>query len=344
MFANPGLLILAIILPALMALALALYVRRRRRAAAGLGDRALVRRLLGADLYETPWARIAMMLVAAAVLGIAAADPRWGLAQAGLEGPALDLVLVLDVSNSMRVADAAGTAMTRLEAERRASRRLARELEGDRVGIVVFAGRAYILSPLTSDRGAVELYLDALGPSIVEQTGSSLSVALRQATNLVTLNDRGDEGSRVLVLMSDGDAFEEPEVIQDAARRAARAGVTVYTVGTGTEQGAPVPDVDPATGEQQGFKTDPMTGETAVSRLNEPLLRDIAAITGGDYVHLADEGAVGQLLEQLRAEERGTGGNGEGSGRTQRQARYGWFVAMALLLLAADAWWERRRD
>lgn len=332
---RPELLLLVPLVPLLMAGAAWLYVRRRRRVAAALGERPLVGRIVGADLHAVPWPRVLLACAAALALGIAAADPRWGEAAERAER-ALDLVLVLDASNSMLARDAPPN---RLEQQREAARRLVRALAGDRIGLVIFAGRAYILAPPTPDRGALELYLDALGPEMVEQTGSSLAAALRQGTNLVAGSEGADAG-RVLVLVSDGEAHEEEQQVLAEARRAAAARVTVYTLGIGTPQGARVPEVDPSTGEERGFKLDPLTGLPAVTRLEEGLLRQIARLTGGVYAPLAQPGALEDLLAHLARAERGR------SPAQQRQARapqYAWFVALALLCLTVDAVRERRR-
>jgi Ca-activated chloride channel family protein len=341
-FSHSHLLLLVPLLPALVGLAMLLYVRRRRRVAGVLADRNLAIRLVGADLHAVPWIRVILVLVAAAALGMAAAGPRWGLASLADGGRSLDLTIVLDVSNSMLVSDAGGDAsaeLNRLERQRDAARRLVRQLDGDRIGVVVFAGRAYILSPLTTDRGALELFLDAMDPEIVEQTGSSLSPALRQATNLLALG-RDDNAARVMVLISDGEALEDHQAIRDAAHRAARAGITVHTVGIGTQAGGPVPQIDPGTGEQQGFKTDPETGETAWSRLDEALLREVAEITNGSYIALAEPGAMDRLLARLRSSRR-AGGGAETNG-SERASRFAWFVGFALALLAIDAYREMR--
>ncbi|HEV2130314.1 MAG TPA: vWA domain-containing protein, partial [Longimicrobiaceae bacterium] len=190
------------------------------------------------------------------------------------------------------------------------------------------------------DHGAIELYLDALSPEMVLQTGSSLAAALRQGTNLLAGRE-GENVGGVLVLISDGEALEEQEAVLAAARRAAAAGVTVYTLGIGTAQGAPVPDLDSDSGEPLGFKTDPATGELAVTRLDESLLREIARLTGGAYHRLGEAGALDRLLARLEQEERGRSAEAT---RRERAPRYGWFVGLALLCLSADALRERWRD
>ena len=329
-FFRPWLLPLVLLLPLAVGAGIALAVRRRRRAAEAFGEHPLVLRLAGRDPGAAQWARAALLVPAAAALGLAAADPRWGRGgdAAGEGAGGAEVVLVMDASNSMLVED---VRPNRLERERAAARQLAHGLPGSRMGVVVFSGRGYVLTPLTGDPGAVELYLDALSPEIVTQGGSSLASAVRQGTDLLLGGDSLSTG-KVMVLMSDGEALEERAEVGLAVRRAERAGVTIHTLGFGTEAGGPVPDVDPTTGRRLGFKRD-VDGRTAVSRLDPGMLREIADETGGSYREGSDPRAVAALVRDVAAAPAsarrpdGTGGPA---------LRYQWFLAAALLLLAAD--------
>jgi Ca-activated chloride channel family protein len=306
-------------------------MRRRRRVADAIGERALVHRLLGADLHAVPWARVVAMLLAATALGLAVAGRGWGAAAEARRATG-DVVLVLDASNSMLAEDAAG-APDRLEAERHAALEIARALRGTPVGVVAFAGRAWILTPPTADFGAVEMYLETLSPEMVTQTGSSLAAALRQGIALLATRGDASRGGTI-VLISDGDALEPRDSVLAAARLAARAGFVVHTLGAGTPAGAQVPDIDWATGRRRGYKTDPETGRTAVSRLDEPLLREIASASGGTAARLSDARAVDRLVARLPA--------GAGGAPRAGTLGYEWPLGLALLLLAGDAVGERR--
>jgi Ca-activated chloride channel homolog len=325
-FDRPDLLFLVLALPAFAAWAVHAHARRRRRAAAALGDPALLARLglTGIDRY--PVARLALLALAAAALGAAAAGPRWGYRTVEERGRGTDIVFALDVSRSMLVEDAVPN---RLERQRILARRLLRELPGDRIGLVAYAGRAYILAPLTVDHSALLLFVDALDPEIVSYGGSSLAAAIGQASDLV----RGDgppARERVVVLVGDGEAHEEHHAISDAVDRARRAGVTIHTVGIGTAQGGPVPARDDAAGP---YVRGP-DGEIAISRLDARQLQDIARGTGGRYVHLDDAGATNRLLAALRGAERG---EFRGGLRVERRERYTWFLLVAILALTLDA-------
>lgn len=331
-FTSPHLLGLALALPLLAGLAVLLYHRRRRRVAEHLGGHALWLRLLGSDLRRFPRRRAVLVVGGAAALGLAAAGPWWG-EEEGARGRGLELVMVLDASNSMLVED---VSPNRLEVQRTAAYRMMEELRTDRVGVVVFAGRAFVLSPLTEDVGVIRLYLDTVEPQIVTQTGSSLSLALRQGANLLLGGTGG--GDRVLVVLSDGEALEERAGVLDEARRAAEGGIVLHTLTIGTEMGGRVPDVDPATGERRGYKREP-TGEEAVSRADPALMRRIAAEGGGVAVHLGGGGSLGPLLRELRQASRAPL---DGPAEEGRRLRWWWFAAISLLLLSIDAFAEAR--
>jgi Ca-activated chloride channel homolog len=326
-FEDPILVWLALVLPAAVALGVWSWTRRRRQAARAFGSAALLERLGAGDLRQFPTARLLLLCSAASALGLAAAGPRWGLESVEEHGLAGDLVLALDVSRSMLASD---VTPDRMERQRILARRILRELPGDRVGLVAFAGRAYALTPLTSDHGTVHLYLDALDPDIVSQGGSTLSTAIRQATDLA----RGphDAGRGVVLVVSDGEAHEDAGAVLRAADRAAQLGITIHTVGVGTREGAPVPARPSPGGMSQGYTRGP-DGEIAMSRLDEDLLRDVAGRAGGRYFWLGDPGSTDAVIRTLRGLDRT---EGEGRSGVRERPRHAWFVLIALCLLALD--------
>lgn len=326
-FARPDLLPLALIVPALLLLALWLYARRRRQIAHAFSDPHLLERLGGAQLLRFPVLRVVLIVTAGLALGFSAAGPQWGLRATDGRALSLNVVIAADISRSMLAPD---LEPNRLERSRLFARRLLRELRGDRFGLVVFAGRAYVLSPLTVDHSAVELYLDALDPGMVSQGGSSLSSALTQATDLVRGSETG--GDRVVILLSDGEALEELDAVSAAADRAARAGIKIIAVGVGTTAGSTIPDVDETTGLEIGVKRDEY-GEVVITRLDDALLRMIADRTDGTYVRLDEGNAINRVVADLRRMQRA---EGQEARRLEPKEQFAWFAAVALLLLCAD--------
>jgi Ca-activated chloride channel family protein len=332
-WADPSLLHLVALLPALVLAGLLLWWRRRRQVAEALGEPALVARLADSDLRAFAWWRAAFLVPAAALLGVAAAGPRWGAAPIP-NTPRGDVVLVLDASNSMLAED---VRPSRLEAERRAARTLVDGLRESRVGLVAFGGSGHVLSPLTADGAALHLYLDALSPEIVSQSGTSLYSALRNALALLGPAGPGAAPGSI-ILVSDGEALDPPRMVELSIEVARRLGIPVHTVGIGTAAGAPVPHVDPLSGRRTGFKRE-LDGRVAVSRLDEAMLRRIARETGGSYRTAADARSMVAL-----ASTAARGGRAKrAAGETLPDNRYAWPLAFALLLIVVDAIAERGR-
>jgi Ca-activated chloride channel family protein len=307
----------------LVGLGLWLFSRRRRRVVEVFGDPPLLARLIGTDLRQPAWGRIVLVLSGTVALALALADLRWGTGDtAGLvdSGP---VILVIDVSNSMLVEDANPS---RLAWARAAAAHLVRELGDAPIGIVVFAGRAYALTPPTRDAAAVDLYLDALDTRMITQTGTALAGALRQSVGLL-LAGEGEGGA--MVVISDGNSAEDPDDLEEAIALTRRANVPVFVLGVGTAAGGPVPDLDPLTGGLLGFKRE-ASGEVIESHLAEDLLIAVARGTGGAYF-AAGENAPQRVADLVRA--RPGGGSGQDS---EGPPRFAWFAAVALVLLAAE--------
>ena len=333
-FAERDLLILAVVLPLLIAVLLWRFMRRRRHVARILGDQRLLERLGAADLHRFPLERFALLIPAAIALGVAASGPQWGVQAVEGSSSSVNVVLALDISKSMLARD---IAPNRLERERLVVRRLLRDLTDSRIGMVVFAGRAYILAPLTSDQSALQLFVDALDPDIVSQGGSSLASAITQASGLARGPD-GAAGERAVVLITDGEAHESREEIDEAAGRALRSRVKIYTVAVGTERGAPVPEVNPETKQIIGYKKDSF-GTTVISRRDTEMLQRIAQATGGKFYDVAANGAIASLVRELKNLERAPGASEQG---LEPRDQTVWFLALALLLLALDFVLSRR--
>ncbi|HEX8848753.1 MAG TPA: VWA domain-containing protein [Gemmatimonadaceae bacterium] len=332
-FDHPWGLAVAIVLAVALGL-LALHVQRvRRRRLARLGNEPVVSRLLPAGLRSSSGAWRATRLAAAGLLaGIAFAGPRWGrqATQVHIEG--FDMVIAVDASLSMMATD---VRPNRLELAKQEVRRLRALGVGARVGLIAFAGRSYILTPMTVDEGAVELFLDNLDPSIVGQAGSSLARAIRQGTDLLAATETGS--GRALVVISDGEAFEPQSDVEEAGRRAREAGVALVTVGVGTAQGSTIPVT--LDNGQRGLKTDE-NGAVVVSHYAPDLLRAAAEAANGTFIaaEQTDKAArVRAALTSVKAAKVISAAGAQGTPRFQ------WFLAPALLLLLLDSWLVDRK-
>lgn len=289
-FLRPWLLVLAPML-ALVVGGLALTVRRRRVSGAetwspGLGVRAR------AEARGAPF----VLAISALLAGIALAGPRGGPRTVTAETRSLNLVLAVDVSRSMLAED---VAPSRLQRATREARRLVEDLPGDRVGLIAFAWRSYILSPLTTDGSSVRLFLDALDPDLVSQQGTSLAAVLRQGSELLSATQDGAD--RVLVVFTDGEAHDSLAEGETAARRLKDAGVRLILVSEGTGEAVRIPLREPG-GKLVEYKLDDK-GDVVRTRRRDDILRRIADAAEGSVIasELPDQaGAVREVVGSLR--------------------------------------------
>lgn len=237
-FDRPWLLALAPLVAAVTVLLVLGAAKRRRARLARLGDSSTVSRLTTAPLTDRARARAARLGLAALLAGVALAGPRWGVEESVVRGEGIDMVLALDASLSMLAEDESPSRLERMKQE---VRRLLNESRGDRIALLAFAGRSYILTPLTVDEGAIDLFLENLNPNVVGQAGSSMSRTIRQATDLLRAAESGSD--RAIVIMSDGESFDTEQEIREAAAAAAESGIAVVTVGFGTQRGATIPEM-----------------------------------------------------------------------------------------------------
>lgn len=314
----------------LVTLLLGLAERRRRRRWLRFAAPETAARI---DLArpDRPVTRTLLLVAAVALMITALARPRWGEEEEEIHARGLDLVIALDLSRSMLAED---IAPSRLVVGRALAAQLADALATDRVGLIGFAGQAEMLCPLTLDRGALALYLDAAEPSIFPDQGTDLGAAIDAARAMFRRQARA---RRVLVILSDGEDQEGHAV--EAARRAAEEGIRIYAIGLGTEAGAPIPERD-AEGAITGYRTD-REGRTVTTRLVTRTLASVAEAAGGAFVRTAGFGQgaerVAEDLARIERDELAT------VLPARRAERYRWPLTGALLLAAAEAALIRRR-
>jgi Ca-activated chloride channel family protein len=317
-FERPLLLLLVPVL-ALLAGGLAWLARRRRIAGAALWSPALGELARG----RRRWTPLVLALCGLAA-GIAIAGPRGGQRTVQAESRALDLVIAVDVSRSMLAED---VAPSRLQRAAREASRLVEDLVGDRLGLVAFAGRSYILAPLTVDGGALRMFLDALDPDIASEGGTSLAAVLKQAAELLAAGQDGSD--RVLVVFTDGEAHDSLDAAVAAAKKLGESGVRLILVGEGTATPTRIPIRDQS-GTLVEYKLDE-SGQVVRTQRRDDVIRAVADAAGGSVVSsdLPDQaGAVQELVRTLR--RRATA-----ESRTADLAPLAWIPALlgALLLL-----------
>jgi Ca-activated chloride channel family protein len=285
-FDSPDLLVAAPVI-AVGAVGLALWARRRRLRRTRAWDRELARDSARRN-------RTGPFLVAAAVLAaaIALAGPRGGRAQVTSATQALNVVFAVDISRSMLAED---VVPSRLGRGVREVRRLVQDLQGDRMGLVAFAGKSYILTPLTIDGGAIDLYLDGLDPDLVSEGGTRLAPVLTQGREL--LSATSDGADRVLVVFTDGELHDSLDQARAAAKRLAEDGIHLVLVGEGQDAPVRIPVRDSA-GRLLEYQKDE-DGTVIETARSDTVLQALADEAEGTVVSasLPDQaGAVRDLL------------------------------------------------
>lgn len=325
-FDLPWMVLLAALLPLVSALAFWWWHRRRVSRLAALGGQAAIDRLTPVTARRAPVARAARFSLALGLAALAFAGPRWGSGSNIVRSEGIDVVLAMDASLSMLATDERPSRLERMKQEIRRFRAAA---PGNRVALLAFAGRSYILTPLTADDGALELFLDNLDPSIVGQPGTAMAPTIHQGVDLLRAA-RGAAG-RALVILSDGEAFDDHAESRAEAVSARDAGIAVVTVGFGTEAGSTIPILD---GTQIVEKRDEQ-GQIVVTKYDPAFLREVATSAGGEFVPATatDKATrIHQALSRLDAQQRSVE---EGMSRPLRVT---WLLFPVFLLLLFDAW------
>lgn len=261
-------------------------------------------------------------MVAYALLVVAWANPQRGTKRSKVTKKAADIMVALDISNSMLATD---IAPSRLERARTFALDLVRELRSERIGTIVFAGNAYLQMPLTTDYTAAALFLRSANPDQAPTQGTAIAEAIDLAERTFP---QADKTHKVLVVLSDGEDHDS-EAISRAAD-AADNGLLVFTIGVGTPEGAPIPQnydgiVD--------FKRDEK-GQTVKTQLNEKMLKEVAEAGEGEYFNIANTRGIIEALKNRidKVEKREL----ETRAFNEFESYFQWFVLAALAILVAE--------
>lgn len=288
-FAQPQFLIIGLVIVLALGLFLLWSNRARRKALNGLGNRALIDRLSANVNWRGRRWQTVLRLLALAFLLLALARPQWGSEVREIDQEGLQVMVALDVSQSMLAQDIKPSRLDRAKLE---IADLTQRLDGDEIGLVLFSGASFVQVPLTSDYLTALNYLDNAGPEIISRPGTVIGEAIRTAASAF---DSELSSQKVLIVMTDGEDHETDPLL--AAEEAAAEGVLIYTIGFGTPQGEPVPETNEM-GEIIGYKQDE-SGQMVLSKLDESTLQGIAEIGQGRYYQAT---AGGQELDSLLAE------------------------------------------
>lgn len=278
------------------------------------------------------WFRTGLWALSLALIWAALARPQHGMEMVETERPSVDFLIALDLSRSMQAEDM--DRLSRLDAARTGIKAMLDEARGSRVGLVAFAGEAFLAAPITSDHEAVKRQLESLSFRTLARQGSDLAQAITLSTETFATSDYE---TKALVFVTDGEELQGRALI--AARDAATQGLRVFTIGVGSTAGARIPLSDQNDNNQEFVRNE--LNRDVFTRLNEPMLRQIAAAGGGIYAPLGikGEGLRSLWKEHLRPMARTTQPSEQHTPREYFQ----WPLAAALFLLLLEMLIRDRR-
>ncbi len=283
-FADPTYLYLLIILPFIAAFYL--YSNyKKRKAIKKFGDPKLLAQLMPDVSKYRPSIKFWITLTAMALTIFLLARPQFGSKLETVKRSGVEVEIALDISNSMLAED---VTPNRLEKAKKLISRLVDEFENDKVGLIVFAGDAFVQLPITSDYISAKMFLESINPSLISRQGTAIGTAI----NLATRSFTPQEGvGRAIVIITDGENHEGGAV--EAAKEAAKKGIQVYVLGIGSPQGSPIP----AEGGQNEFRKD-KEGNVIMTRLNEQMCQEIAKAGNGAYIRVDNTNSAQRALSK----------------------------------------------
>jgi len=268
------------------------YIIRRSRLKQLIrfGDVSLVSALHPDVSKYKPNVKFILRMIAVAFLIFAIANPQIGSKLVEVKREGVDVVIALDVSNSMLAED---IKPNRLDRAKRSISRLIDELKGDRIGLIVFAGSAYVQLPMTTDYSAAKLFLSTINTDIVSTQGTAIGAAIELAIEKFTTED--EDKRKALIVITDGENHEDDAFAM--AGKAVESGFVIYTIGMGTTEGGPIPIYRNA--QRTGFLVDE-NKETIVTRLDAQMLQEIATAGNGKFIRSGgNDPELSELLEEI---------------------------------------------
>ncbi len=300
-----------------------LMLRRRKKAIQNFGDTALVQQLINDYSRSRPVLKFILLMLVFTFLVFGVVNLKIGSKLDKTKRKGVDIIIALDVSNSMLAQD---IKPSRIERAQMAISKLIDKFEDDQIGIVVFAGTAQVLLPITTDYAAAKMLTQSANPEIIPTQGTAIGEALTLATNSF---DKNSKNKKAIILISDGENHEDEAV--PAVQNAVKEGIVVHTIGMGSENGAPIPVG--MKGFNMEYKKD-RDGNTVVTKLNEPMLQQIAAAGKGTYARATtNDVGLNTIFNEISKMEKK---NYEAKVYSEYSSTYVYFVALGLVILLLE--------
>jgi len=305
--------------------------RARKQAIRRFGSMSLMEQLMPMVSRYRYYLKFGLLLGAVVLLAISWANPQYGSKLVKYERKSVDIMLAFDLSESMLAQD---IQPNRLERARRFTQELVQGLRSERLGLIFFAGGAYLQSPVTSDYSAIDLALRSAHPNLIPNQGTAISDAIKLTAESF---DEENTSHKALVIITDGENHDEEALA--AAETAAENGLIIYTIGVGTTQGAFIPIVRNG---REMYKRDNQ-GETVRSRLNEEVLRQLAQAGQGRYFNLSSGSSevLSALEKRIERMEKRTL---EQRSFSEYESSFQWFVGVAILILLLEFMLPYRKE
>lgn len=329
-FAHPTYLYALLILP-FIGIVFLIAWQKRKKALKNFGDAGLVQGLIPQASNSRPWLKIILFETALMLVIIALAGPQFGTKLKEVKREGVELVIALDVSNSMLAED---ITPNRLENAKRAISKLVDRLQNDKIALIVFAGDAFVQLPMTTDYTAVKMFLTTITPKLVTNQGTAIGSAIDLGMKSFT---PGDEKNKALIIITDGENHEGNAL--DLAQAANEVGIVVHTIGMGLSKGAPIPQYNQY--GQKDYRTD-RSGDVVISKLDETMLKKIAAAGGGRYIRANNtKSGLNALFDELNKMDKA---EMEAKVYAEYEEQYQYFLGFALLILFIETLIMQRKN
>jgi Ca-activated chloride channel family protein len=320
---------LLFILPVLVVIFLInLYWKRKKQRE--FGDLELLKRLSPERSVFKPVLKLTVMLLALAALIIGLVNPKIGTKVETVKREGIDIVFAMDVSKSMLAED---VAPSRLEKSKQIVSQIINQLGSDRIGIVVYAGSAFPVLPITTDYSVAKMFLQSVNPDMVSSQGTSLDEAIKLSA---TYFAEKSKTSKLLIMISDGE--DHSEGAEAAAEDAKKLGMKIITIGLGTEKGGTIPLKK--NGIVESYQRD-NSGEVVITKLNPNSLATIAKITEGGYINGNNTKEVLEYIKNTLDKIQKT--EFEATEMADFQSQFQWFLGIGFVLLFLDIFFLERK-
>jgi len=320
-FANPEYLYLLLLLPVLIVLFIINQVRRRN-SLKKLGESAALDRLLHEISRIRPIIKFIFLLLGISSVIIMLARPQFGSRLEEVKKQGVEVIIALDVSNSMLAEDIQPNRLTRAK---QAISKLVDNLENDKIGLIVFAGDAYTQIPITTDYISAKMFLSTISPDMVPKQGTAIGAAINLAERSFS---PGEGKSKAIIIITDGENHEDDPVSE--AEAASKAGIIIHTIGIGSNEGVPVPVT---VGGKRDYLKD-HDGATVITKLDEEILKKIAINAGGNYIRASNSNiGLDEIFSDIRKMKKD---ELESTMYTEYNDQFQIFTAIALFFLILE--------